>query len=167
MLTGTVTDQTATGRRNDNYQFDFTLKGTPAIGDDSMGRWMEYLFENQAKPTNATGVPVSLDTIDPNGNYVHIGTVTSDINGNFGLKYTPEVPGSYQIIATFAGSRAYSSSTASTYMSISETQPTNSPAPTAQPASMTDTYVLGLGSAAIIAIKVIGLIIILMLRKRP
>ena len=47
--------------------------------------WMEYLYENQAKPTNATGVPVSLSAIDPNGNLVTIGTTTSDINGNYGL----------------------------------------------------------------------------------
>ena len=128
---------------------------------------MEYMFQNQIKPANATGVPVSLDTIDPNGNFVHIGDVTSDINGNFGFKYTPEVPGNYQIIATFAGSKAYSGSTASTYLSIGEAAPTSSPAPTSTPASMTDTYVLGLGSAAIIAIVAIGLVIILMLRKRP
>jgi hypothetical protein len=31
---------------------------------------------------------------------------------------------------------------------------------------MTDTYVLGIGAAAIIAIVIIGLVIILMLRKR-
>jgi outer membrane protein assembly factor BamB len=168
MLTGTVTDQTATGRRNDNYQFDFTLKGTPAIGDDSMGRWMEYLFENQAKPTNATGVPVSLDTIDPNGNFVHIGTVTSDINGNYGLKYTPDVPGTYQIIATFAGSNAYSGSTSSTYMAISETPATNTPAPTAAPPqSIADMYLLPATLAIIVAIAIATIVIVLALRKRP
>ena len=98
MITGTVTDQTTTGRRNANYNFDFTLQGTPAISDASMGRWMEYMFENQAKPTNATGVPVSLSAIDPNGNMVSIGTVTSDINGNYGLAFKPDVPGTYQIL---------------------------------------------------------------------
>ena len=44
---------------------------------------MEYLYEQQGMPTNATGVEVSLDTIDPNGNLVHIGTVISDSNGMF------------------------------------------------------------------------------------
>ena len=71
-------------------------------------------------PTNAKGVPVSLDTIDPNGNLVHIGDVTSDINGNYGFAYTPEVPGTYQIIATFAGSSAYYGSTATTYLTVGE-----------------------------------------------
>ena len=58
----------------------------------------------QSYPANAIGVPVHLATIDPNGNYFDIGTVTSDINGNYGIPFTPSVPGTYQILATFAGS---------------------------------------------------------------
>ena len=65
-----------------NNLYDFTLEGTPAISDESMGPWMEYLYENQAKPTNATGVPVELTAIDPNGNYIQIGSVTSDLTGD-------------------------------------------------------------------------------------
>ncbi len=103
MLTGTVTDQTPTGRRNDAGNLDFTLQGTPAISDASMSAWMEYKYEDQAFPTNATGVPVSLDAIDPNGNYIHIGDVTSNDAGTYGLSFTPQVPGTYQIVATFAG----------------------------------------------------------------
>jgi hypothetical protein len=60
---------------------------------------MEYMFHQKSMPTNATGVIVSLDTIDPNGNLIHIGDATSDSSGNYGLSYTPEVPGTYQIIA--------------------------------------------------------------------
>jgi hypothetical protein len=132
MLKGTVTDQTDTGRLNTNDALDFTLKGTPAISDASMGDWMAYMFKQQGKPTSATGVPVSLDTIDPNHNYIHIGTVTSDVNGNFGLAYKPQVPGTYQIIATFAGSNSYGPSTASTYIYVApQTQTSPAVAPTA------------------------------------
>ena len=127
MITGTVTDQTTTGRRNDNYNFDFTLQGTPAISDASMGRWMEYLYENQAKPTNATGVPVTLTAIDPNGNIINVGTTTSDINGNYGVVFKPDVPGTYQILASFAGSKAYGPSQDSTYLAVG-VGPTTTPA---------------------------------------
>ena len=74
MVKGTVTDQSTSGRRNTNGILDFSLKGTPAISDASMSAWMEYKFMQQAKPTNATGVPVTLTAIDPNGNYIPIGT---------------------------------------------------------------------------------------------
>jgi hypothetical protein len=168
IITGTVTDQTPTGRRNANYQFDFTLKGTPAISDESMGRWMEYMFENQIKPANATGVPVSIDAIDPNNNYIHIGDVTSDITGAYGIKYTPEVPGTYQIIATFAGSKAYSGSSAMTYLAVGEAAATPTPATTPVSASAIVsaimTYVLAAAIAIIIVLIIVAMII---LRKHP
>jgi hypothetical protein len=40
------------------------------------------------------------------------------------------------------------------------------PAPTPTPETMTDAYIIGFGGAALVAIIAIGLIIILMLRKR-
>jgi hypothetical protein len=175
-LTGTVTDQTPSGKLNENYAVpsltqaqgvgeDFILKGTPAISEDSMQAWMEYLFKQQPKPTTATGVPVSLDAYDPNGNYIHIGDTTSDITGTYGLDWTPQVPGTYQIIATFEGSTSYGGSSAQTYMSVSDEAPTPSPYPEiALPP--TETYILGVGIAVIIAIAIAAVIIILALRKR-
>jgi hypothetical protein len=152
MITGTVTDQSLTGRRNTNGLLDFTLKGTPAISDEDMAAWMEYMFMDQGMPTNAKGVEVSLDTIDPNGNYVHIGTVTSDINGNYGYAYTPDVPGTYQIIATFAGSASYGSSSATTYLSVGEAPPaTAAPPEYPQPIDNTLTIVI-VGVVLLIAI---------------
>ena len=82
------------------------------------------------------------------------------------MSFTPEVPGEYTIIATFAGSKSYWPSNAETAIYVDEA-PSSTPAPTPAPESMTDSYVLGFGAAAIIAIVVIGIIIILMLRKRP
>jgi hypothetical protein len=83
----------------------------------------------------------------------------------FKLMFTPEVPGEYTILATFAGSEGYWGSYAQTAIGVNEA-PAATPEPTPTPASMTDTYVLGLGIGAIIAIVVIGLVIILMLRRR-
>ena len=70
MLTGTVTDQSPSGHRTTTGFVDKPLKGTPAIGDASMDAWMEYMFHQRPKPTNAIGVDVSLTAIDPNGNYI-------------------------------------------------------------------------------------------------
>jgi len=164
VITGTVTDQTETGRRNTNDIYEFSLKGTPAISDEDMSAWMEYMFMQQAYPADAKGVEVVLETLDPNGNFYEIGNTTSDITGAYGVTWEPPVPGDYQIIATFAGSAAYGPSQAITYMSVAEA-PEPTPGPTPTPAPMTDTYVIGFGSAALIAI-IIGFIILILLKKR-
>ena len=165
-ITGTVTDQSPSGRMNENYGLDFALKDTPAISEDSMQAWMEYKFMQQAMPTDATGVPVSLDAIDPNGNYIQIGTVTSDITGTYGCNWKPDVPGTYKIIATFEGSTSYGSSFAQTYMSVSEAAPTASPYPEITlPA--TETYILAAAIAIILTIVIGFAATILILRKRP
>ena len=163
MIKGAVTDQTTSGRINTNGDTDFTLKDTPAISDASMSAWMEYKYMQQAFPSNATGVPVTLDTIDPNGNFKHIGDVTSDMTGNYALPFKPEVPGTYQIIATFAGSKAYGSSFAQTYMNVGEAAPTASSYPVVN-LPPTETYFAISTVAIIIAIAIIG---VLILRKKP
>ena len=48
--------------------------GLPCVSDASMTQWMEYVYEQQPEPTNVTGVPVTLTAIDPNGNFVTLGT---------------------------------------------------------------------------------------------
>jgi outer membrane protein assembly factor BamB len=167
MITGTVTDQTPTGRLNTNENLDFSLKGTPAISDADMSAWMEYKFMQQAKPTNIKGVPVSLDTIDPNGNFVHIGDVTSDMNGNYAIPYIPNVPGAYQVIATFDGSRAYGPSSATTYIYVDEvlTQPTTTPV--AQTESLADTYFLPTTAALFVLFIIVIALLVLIMRKKP
>ena len=97
LITGTVTDQSPGSK----------AKGTAAMSDESMGEWMAYKFMQKPIPANAKGVAVSLDTVDPNGNYVHIGNATSDTNGLFSLAWSPDVPGKYTVYATFAGSESY------------------------------------------------------------
>lgn len=124
------------------------------------------MFHQRPKPTDAKGVEVSLVAIDPNGNYINIGTVNSDMAGNYGLPYTPEVLGTYQIIASFAGSNSYGPSTATTYLAIGE-GPTSTPAPTAEPQSIADMYFVPGIIGVIVAIVLVGVVIVLMLRKRP
>jgi hypothetical protein len=158
LVEGTVTDQSP-----GQTCLGIPAAGTPAIADESMSQWMEYLYMQQEKPTNATGVEVVLTVVDPNTNCYDVGRTTSDASGMFKLAFTPEVPGEYTIIATFEGSESYYSSFAETAINVEEAlQPTPPPTPT--PAPMTDTYVLGTGIAIIIAI-VIGFALLL-LRKR-
>ncbi|MCW4045738.1 MAG: PQQ-binding-like beta-propeller repeat protein [Candidatus Bathyarchaeota archaeon] len=152
MITGTVTDQTPSPE----------AKGTAAISDENMEEWMEYLYMQRPCPGNAKGVEVTLDALDPNGNFVHIGTVTSDITGAYGIKYTPEVPGTYQIIATFAGSKSYGSSFAQTYLGVDEAPPASPPPEYPQPIDNTMTIVYAT-IAIIITVVLVG---ILLLRKK-
>jgi len=149
-ITGTVTDQSP------------GQKDTPAISDDDMSAWMEYMHMQKNRPKDAKGVDVTLAAVDPNGNTISIGQATSDSDGCFGLTWTPEVPGLYQILASFPGSDSYGSSRASTYLSAIGAPQATAP-PEATPAPMTDTYVVGTGIAVIVAIAV-G--VLLILRKK-
>jgi hypothetical protein len=152
LIKGTVTDQSP------------GAKGTPAMANTNMQAWMEYLYEQQAKPTNAKGVEVTLDALDPNGNFIHIGTVTSDMSGNFKKMFIPEVPGEYTIIATFAGSKSYGSSYAETAIGVSEAPA--APAAPEQPQAAPDNT-LTIIAATIAIIAAVAIVGLMMLRKRP
>ena len=161
LIKGTVTDQSP----------GMTCKGipaagTPAISDNSMTAWMEYLYMQQSKPTDATGVEVHLTAVDPNGNFQDIGTTTSNTLGNFAFEWTPPVPGLYSVTAAFEGSEAYFASEAGTSFIVSESS-SYSPALTttsqsvlpaidqapqpATSANVTTTYV-AIGAAVVIVI---------------
>jgi hypothetical protein len=93
--------------------------GTPCVSKESMTEWMEYLHMQHSIPANVIGIPISIDTFDPNGNLVHVATVTSDgTSGTFAYTWTPNMSGDYKIYATFAGDASYSSSTATTYATV-------------------------------------------------
>ncbi len=139
--------------------------GTACVSDKSMNDQMNYLHMQAAIPMSVEGVSVSLDTVDPNGNYVHIADVKSDMSGTYGFTWTPEIAGDYKVTATFAGSGAYSSSWAQTHVSVVES-PSEAAGPTATPITMPpfETYFAISTIAIIIAVAVVGLFI---LRKRP
>jgi outer membrane protein assembly factor BamB len=144
LVKGTVTDQSP------------GAEGTPAISDASMSAWMEYLYMQQSMPKNATGVEVVLETLDPNGNFYEIGRTTSDASGMFSyMDWTPEVPGKYTIIATFAGSESYFASYAETAIGVVEAPPTAAPPEYPQPIDTTWT-IIGIGIVLLIAIIVVG-----------
>jgi hypothetical protein len=124
LISGTVTDQSP------------AQPGTPAISDESMSGWMEYLNMQKPKPNNATGVKVHLTAIDPNNNFQDIGVVTSDAGGLFKTLWTPPVEGAYAIKASFEGSESYWSSSAECAMGVGVT---TAPAVTTAPPTIAPT----------------------------
>ncbi len=163
LVQGTVTDISA-GSQQQAVAANFP-NGLPCVSDASMTQWMEYLYQQQPKPTNATGVKVTISVLDPNNNSYDVGTTTSDASGNYKLTFTPPVPGEYTIIATFAGSESYYSSSAETNIGVNEAPAATAP-PTPPPASLADIYFLPMSIGIIIAIVVVGLLLFLLLRKR-
>ena len=118
LIKGTVTDESA-GTKSSALTPRFP-NGVPAIADEDMTPWMEYVYHQHAMPLDAVGVEVTLETLDPNGNFYEIGKVTSDASGMYKLLWEPPVPGEYTIIARFAGSESYWRSTAETALGVTE-----------------------------------------------
>jgi outer membrane protein assembly factor BamB len=162
-IRGKVTDIAAGTQQN--AQIARFPHGVPAVSDESMSDWMEYVYMQRPKPTEATGVPVNIDVIDSNGNYRNIGTVTSDTNGFFYLKWTPDISGEFKVIATFAGSQAYWPSSDVTAFTVDEVAPTAA-ATSEQVHLASDMYLLPGILAIIITVIVVGVAIMLMLRRR-
>ena len=146
------------------------ITAVPCISDASMSTYMEYLYGQQPidgmyHNMTVTGVPVSIDAVDPNGNTVHIGDTTSDMSGTFAYTWTPTITGEYKISATFAGSNSYGSSWAETHATVVNT-PTATATTTSQGSIVFppyEMYTVGTGIAVIIAVAIVGALI---LRKR-
>jgi hypothetical protein len=160
-ITGTVTDISA-GTQQEAQAANFP-SGLPCVSDASMTQWMEYVYMQQAFPTNVTGVPVTLSVLDSNGNYRQIGSTTSDASGTFAFTWTPDIPGSYTVIATFAGTQSYYGSSAEAHFYASSPAPTASPYPVVN-LPPTEMYFAISTVAIIIAIAIAT---VLLLRKRP
>ncbi len=153
------------GTQQSTVKLDFP-SGVPAVSEDSMGQWMEYVYMQKAMPTDTTGVPVTLTVLDSNGNYRQIGTTTSDASGMFTFAYTPDVPGAYTVFANFAGSNGYYGSSAESSFYATSVTPVVTQAPQTVDLATTQNYIIGIGIAIIIVIAIVGAIIMLSLRKR-
>jgi hypothetical protein len=139
---------------------------TACVSKDTMGPWMEYLHMQKTMPSG-TGVPVSIDAVDPNGNAIHIADVTSDLSGTYAYTWAPDITGEYAITATFVGDDSYGSSWAETHAVVTEateTPPTQTPVNFDAVNSTVTTVVLGGVVAIIIAV---ALAAVLILRKKP
>ncbi len=118
LIKGTVTDQSP-----GQTCLGIPAAGTPAISDEYMSAWMEYLYMQKPKPTNATGVPVHITATDANGVSVDVGTVTSSIDGKFSIMWTPPAEGMYTITASFSGSESYYASQDTAALAVSAASP--------------------------------------------
>jgi hypothetical protein len=165
VISGSVMDISAGTQQNEQAaRFPY---GVPAVSDESMNAWMEYVYMQKPKPTNATGVEVTLSVVDSNNNYRPIGTTISDADGFFHYTWTPDIPGDYTVIATFAGSESYWPSHAEAAFTVMQ-EAEATPAPTPTPASMSETYFLPSVAGIIVAIAIVGaVLVLLLLRKRP
>lgn len=139
--------------------------GVPAVADENMTAWMEYVYRQSARPADVKGVSVTIDVIDSNGNYRNIGTAVTDASGFFSFDWMPDIEGKYTVIATFAGSKAYWPSFGEAAFVVDPAP--QEPPPPETPLDMTGTYVTNATLAIIIAIAVVGAIILLVLRKKP
>jgi hypothetical protein len=169
IIQGTVMDISA-GTTQTSIAARFP-NGVPVVSDADQTPWMEYVYMQNPAPTSASGVPVTLTFIDPNGN-THVDTVTTQgMSGAFSYVVPSDmipVDGLYTVVASFDGTGAYAPSVAQSSLLIGTGGGGGAtPTPTGGPTSTTDQYFLPF-AIAIIIILIVGIaLIMLMLRKRP
>ncbi len=164
LIEGRVVDISA-GTNQDEQAARFP-NGVPAVSDASMSAWMEYVYQKKPKPADATGVLVSISVRDANNNTRNIGTTSTDANGDFSFAWIPDIAGKYTVYASFAGSDSYWPSNAGTAFTVDEAQPATSESAPAGP-SIADQYFVPAVIGIIAAIVVVGLGVVLALKKRP
>jgi hypothetical protein len=164
VITGTVTDVSA-GAKQPEQAARFP-NGLAAVSETSMSKWMEYVYMQKARPMDATGVEVTLSVLDANNNYREIGKTTSSTDGFYSLEWTPDVPGKYSVYASFAGSEGYWPSHAEAAFVV-DPAPEAPPVVEPQPLPPTEMYVTGAAIAIIIAVAVVGVILAMLLKRRP
>ncbi len=166
VISGTVMD-TSAGTQQSEQKADFP-NGVPCSSDSSMMQWMGYVYQQQAEPTNFTGVDVQLAVLDSNGNHYPIGTATTDESGMYTLTYKPAIAGNFTVFATFAGTNGYWPSYSETSFNVMQATATAPPSATPVTGLATQNTVEYIGVAIIIVIIIIGAVLaILVTRKRP
>ena len=165
VIRGSVTD-VSPGTKSDELTLRFS-NGVPAVSDESMSDWMLYVYKQFPRPTNATGVDVTLNVIDSNGNFREIGKTTADASGFFSYQWTPDIEGKYTVITSFAGSKSYYGSSAETAFAVDPAAPTPAPTATAQSDIATNGVLMSTMTIGVVAIIIaIAIVGVLLLKKR-
>jgi outer membrane protein assembly factor BamB len=164
VINGFVTD-TSPGTQQQAVAANFP-DGLPCVSDASQSAWMEYVYMQQQIPTNITGVPITINVLDSNGNYRTIGTTASNANGMFTYTWKPDIGGDFTVTASFAGSESYFPSSADASFTVTEASTTQPSTPQSSGSASADLLVpIAIGFiAVIIAIAIVGALI---LRRRP
>ena len=164
MISGTVMDiSSGTNQAEQAARFP---KGVPAMSDVDMSTWMEYVYMQKPRPTDVTGVPVTLSVVDSNGNYRTIGTTTTDIDGFYSFEWAPDITGKYTVYANFDGSESYWPSHAVGAFAVDTVDATMPPSEESNTVSMADQYFIPLAVGMILAIVIIGLLLAFVMRRR-
>ena len=165
VIKGTVTD-ISPGTNDDTIKMRFP-NGVAAVSDDSISDWMLYTYKQFARPTNASGVEVTLSVLDANDNYRTIGTTTSNSDGVFTFNWKPDIEGQYTVYAIFGGSKSYYPSHAATSFTVDPAPAATTTPQTTQASNAADLYLLPGIIGIIIAIAIVGVVLLLAIRKRP
>lgn len=139
--------------------------GTAAISDVDMGEYMAFMYQQQSAPMGATGVPIILQALGPDGNIIEIGTVTSDGYGLFKKMWSPPDEGEYTIMATLAGTDSYGSSFAETALGVGPAPSPDGPIEPEEPTPGLTTTEIAI-IAAVVVVAVVGIAAYWILRKR-
>jgi hypothetical protein len=161
-IEGTVTD-IAAGTKQSEQAARFP-NGVPAVSDASMKSWMEYVYMQKPRPTDATGVQVTISVVDVNGNYRDIGTATTN-DGFFSLNWKPDIEGAYTVYASFTGSESYWPSHAITSFKVDPAAPTAAPTEALVQSAADLYFVPAIAGLFVLVIVVAIVLALLMLRK--
>jgi len=164
IIQGTVMD-ISPGCSDIKVQLRFPF-GVPAVSEESMSEWMLYVYKQFARPADAVGVNVMLTVFDSDGQVYDTATVTSDADGDFKYKFAAEDAGEYSVKASFAGSNSYYGSFAVSTPFVVEEAPEPTAEPTPMPESIADAYFVPAVAGIIVALVVVGVVLVLLLRKR-
>ena len=156
LIKGTIMD-ISPGTQSDNLQMRFP-HGVPAVSDENMSEWMLYVYKQFERPMDIKGVSITIAAIDPRGEYVTLGTTTSDASGKFSFEFKPTTEGTYNIYAYFDGSASYYGSSAQEDMTVMA-------AATAENTTNNPPYEL-YTLATIITIIIVGIAIIVVVKKK-
>ncbi|MFW6111339.1 MAG: hypothetical protein ACOC6H_04805 [Thermoproteota archaeon] len=99
IIEGTITD-VSLGIDSPAIKMRFP-NGVPCVRDEDMSAWMRPVYNQFLGHPDVDGVSITLDGVDPNGNFFNIGRTTSDMSGTYSYQWTPEIEGKYPIVATF------------------------------------------------------------------
>ncbi len=140
--------------------------GVPAVADEDMNEFMDYLYMQNAtllnNPPTPDGVPVKLFVVKPDGTEEWMTTVTSDSYGNYKYDYVPSAEGVYSVIAKFEGSETYwPSSTETSFIATPAAAPGGVIEPE-QPLISTDMAII----IAVIAVAIIAAVAYVFLRRK-
>ena len=139
--------------------------GTPCVSKESMTAWMEYIHTPRPMPSDVTGVPVQLTAVSSGGSVVELGTVISDMNGDFKMLWDEPTKNLYTITASFNGDESYWPSWDAAGLGVTEAPSANGPIepePTEAPWMTTEVAII----AAVAVIAVVGIVAFWALRKR-